>query len=161
MRLTINLRHLENGNLHLAGEWPVDELDLDIGDELIQIHNPLKYDLSAERHGRNVLVHGKLELVLDCECIRCLKGFQHPVRIPKWTCDLPLDGEDQVTIENDCVDLTPFVRDDILLAFPQHPLCDRKCSGLKNVPLPGKNPCGGNETRMDSSAWAELDKLKF
>ena len=161
MHLTINLRHLENKSLHLVGEWPVAELNLDIRDELVQINNPLNYDLSAERHGNNIFVNGRLELVLDCECIRCLKKFQHTVRIPKWTCNLPLEGEDQVTIENDCVDLTPFVRDDILLAFPQHPLCDRKCSGLHNTPLLGKNPCGVSETRMDSSAWAELDKLKF
>ena len=37
----------------------------------------------------------------------------------------------QVAIENDCVDLTPFVREDILLEFPQHPLCKPDCGGLK------------------------------
>ncbi len=36
-----------------------------------------------------------------------------------------------VPIKNDCVDLTPWVREDILLGFPQHPLCRPDCGGLK------------------------------
>ena len=61
---------------------------------------------------------------------------------------------------NDLVDLTPFVREDILLEFPQHPLCDRECRGLpKNEPGKAKASSGAGPT--EASAWAELNKLKF
>ena len=53
------------------------------------------------------------------------------VGIATWTLHLPLEGEDKVTVENDCVDLTPFVREDILLEFPQHPLCKPDCARIE------------------------------
>jgi uncharacterized metal-binding protein YceD (DUF177 family) len=55
------------------------------------------------------------------------------------------------------VDLTPFVREDILLGFPQHPLCKPDCGGLK------KNQAQktGGRDKSESAAWAELDKLKL
>src|SRR6184192_4185872 len=52
------------------------------------------------------------------------------LEIKDWACHLPLQGEEAAPIVNDCVDLTPYVREDILLSFPQHPLCDRDCRGL-------------------------------
>jgi len=60
------------------------------------------------------------------------------------------------------LDLTPYAREDILLAFPQHPLCDPGCRGLpqKSSGEPvNANNTGHNEA--DLSAWAELDKLKL
>jgi len=60
------------------------------------------------------------------------------------------------------VDLTPFAREDILLEFPQHPLCDPECSGLPNSSVgKAKKNSGAGKTEAGSSAWAELNKLKF
>jgi uncharacterized metal-binding protein YceD (DUF177 family) len=65
-------------------------------------------------------------------------------------------------INNDCVDLTPYVREDILLAFPQHPLCDPECGGLPDASAGKTSDVGGKgKTEAVSSAWAELNKLKF
>jgi uncharacterized metal-binding protein YceD (DUF177 family) len=58
------------------------------------------------------------------------------------------------------VDLTPFLREDILLELPQHPLCKPDCSGLKK-PKAGKSKKNSPGATADSSAWSELDKLKF
>jgi uncharacterized metal-binding protein YceD (DUF177 family) len=60
------------------------------------------------------------------------------------------------------VDLTPYVREDILLEFPRHPLCNPECRGLPNKSI-GKprNTSGTGKTGADSSAWAELNKLKL
>jgi len=67
-----------------------------------------------------------------------------------------------VPVLNDCVDLTPSVREDILLEFPQHPLCDRECRGLLNASV-GKREKTDNtgQNEADISAWAELNKLKL
>ena len=56
------------------------------------------------------------------------------VRVDPWIADLPLVGEEKVAVDNDCVDLTPYLREDILLAFPQHPLCEPDCRGLPKAP---------------------------
>ena len=49
MPLLVNLRHLEAHNVHLEGELPVEELDLDTHDEAIQAKEPLRYDFVVEK----------------------------------------------------------------------------------------------------------------
>jgi len=162
MALTVNLRHLEAHNIRLSGEMPVSELDLDTRDELIQARRPLEYDLEAQKLEEGLLVQGKLRLVLDCECVRCLKPVEYVLELAPWTCLLPLQGEERVAVVNDVVDLTPTIREDILLEFPQHPLCDPECSGLPNLSVgKAKKNSGAGKTEAGTSAWAELNKLKF
>jgi uncharacterized metal-binding protein YceD (DUF177 family) len=75
---------------------------------------------------------------------------------------LPLKGEDAVPVASDLVDLTPTLREDILLELPRHPLCERECGGLPNMSggrAKNKKNAGKNESA--SSAWAELNKLKL
>ena len=162
MPLLINLRHLEKKSLRLQGDLPAAELELEAIDELIRFPEPLRYDLEIQKIERSLLVQGRWHLELACECARCLKPFRHSLAFDDWACHLPLEGEEQAQIINDCVDLTPCLREDILLAFPQHPLCEMDCKGL---PLPASAavnpPSGGSQTKETSSAWAELNKLKF
>ncbi|MFO1499118.1 MAG: YceD family protein [Verrucomicrobiota bacterium] len=162
MPLEFNLRHLEKRNLELTGELTGAELELTGVDDMIKVNQPVRYDLVVERLNDSVLVRGALECTLDCTCVRCLQPFSHELALPDWTCDLPLEGEEKVTVSNDCVDLTPFVREDILLAFPQHPLCEPGCRGLLNPDTRTKEPASvDQEATGTSSAWAELNKLKF
>jgi uncharacterized protein len=162
MPLLINLRHLEHKNLELTGELPAEELDLDQADELIRAPHPLQYELEAQRLENDLLVHGKLHLTIECECARCLKPFKRELDFDPWAVHLPLAGEEKVEIVSDSVDLTPYIREDILLAFPQHPLCESECGGLKNQPSSGaKGSTGAVQIEETSSAWAELNKLKL
>ena len=130
MSLKVNLRHLEEHDLRLRDEMPVAELDLGVNDELIHIERPLRYDLNVEFLHDALLVQGSLVLPLECECARCLKKFKTELKLKPWAVHLPLEGEDKVSVDNDCVDLTPIVREDILLNFPQHPLCKTDFAGL-------------------------------
>ncbi|HNQ88973.1 MAG TPA: YceD family protein [Verrucomicrobiota bacterium] len=162
MSLSVNLRHLERHAVTLAGSISPAELDLVIADELIRAPHPLRYCLTVERVAEGLLVTGQLELLLACVCARCLKPFAHTVRLDPWTCHLPLEGEEAVPLHGDLVDLTAPVREDILLSFPQHPLCEPECRGLPSAarntaptPDPGAQSTGG------ASAWAALDKLNL
>ncbi len=159
MPLTVNLRHLEDQNLHLEGELSLEELDIDPHDKVIQLFEPLKYDLEVQKVEAGLLVSGVLSLNLRCECVRCLKSFTRPLEVKDWASHLPLEGEDAVPVVNDCIDLTPLVREDILLDFPQHPLCNPDCRGLP-ASRPGKT-AGRSQPETGSPAWAELNKLKF
>ena len=162
MPLTVNLRHLEAHNLHLAGQLPAKELDIDTQDEMLRVKEPLEYELEAQLLEGGLLVQGRLELVLDCQCVRCLRSFRHKLGLKAWTLHLPFQGEEALQITNDCADLTPYVREDILLEFPQHPLCDPECRGLpKSLPGKARKASSTKPTGAVSSAWAELNKLKF
>jgi uncharacterized metal-binding protein YceD (DUF177 family) len=130
MPVLFNLRHLDEKNVHLKGEISAEELDIENLDELIHIPEPLSYDIELQKLEQAVLAQGTLSLMLRCECARCLKPHPHPLKVEHWACHLPLEGEDKVSVVNDCVDLTPYIREDIVLAFPQHPLCDPECRGL-------------------------------
>lgn len=158
MSFKINLRHLEEDGIHLKGELPVAELDLGVEDELIHPNYPLSYNLQVEQLHDAVLATGSLRLPLDCECGRCLKKFKTELKLTDWAVHLPLEGEEKVSVDNDCIDLTPFVREDILLNFPQHPLCKTDCAGLKKTSKASETK-GGDEAKP--AVWAELDKLKL
>ena len=161
MSLLINLRHLDKKNLLLTGELEIKALDLEGADELIHVQAPLRYDLEIEKFETNILAQGSLELSLTCECVRCLSPFPILLELDDWACHLPLEGEEKVAIVGDCVDLTPFIREDILLEFPRHPLCKPDCRGLSSS-LQGTLKSGGDgESKVASSAWAELNKLKL
>jgi uncharacterized protein len=158
MPLTFNIRHLEKKDLHLEGELPTDELDLGLEDEMMRPADFLSYDLQVERLEGAALVQGEVGLVMEYTCVRCLKKFEQELDLENWTCHLPLVGDDAVEVSNDSVNLTPYLREDILLALPQHPLCEAECGGLK-VPDSLKEP--GEASAQAPSAWAELDKLKL
>ena len=161
MAILVNLRHLGEKNVSLAGKLPVEELDLDIHDELIQSKTPLDYSIEVQQLEHNLLLQGRLHLVLSCQCSRCLKPFPYPLELSPYTLHVPLEGDEKAEVVSDCVDLTPFFREDILLEFPQHPLCNPDCRGLSG-PLPDSQSTGSVSQVEDiPSAWAELNKLKF
>ena len=161
MPLVVNLRHLANHNVLLQGELPAGELDLETHDEMIHVNSPVSHDLEAQLLDDNLLVCGSLRVTLACQCVRCLKPFSYDLNLAEWTCLLPLKGEECVAVSSDCVDLTPHIREDILLAFPQHPVCDLKCRGLARTEIGRNKTSERDRTESGSSAWSALDKLKL
>src|SRR5580765_1146604 len=131
MPLRVNLRHLENRNLTFEGELPAAELDFDLHDDMVRANQPLHYALEVQKLDESLLVRGRVELTLDCQCVRCLKAFEYKLELPEYTSLIPLAGEEAASVSGDYVDLTPFLREDTLLEFPQHPLCKPGCRGLK------------------------------
>ena len=159
MPLLVNIRHLEDKEVRLRGELPAAELDLENNDPLVRARLPVRYDLTAQRLEDAILVQGRIEVTLDCECARCLKPFQHRIEMSDWAAHLPLEGPEKVEIKDDLADLTPCLREDILLEYPQHPLCEAGCAGLPN--RANKHETKGASQTQGSSAWSELNKLKF
>ena len=157
MPLTFNIRYLENKEeLHLEGELPTEDLELDLHDEMIRPGPEMAYDLEVQQLEGGALVQGSVRLPVEYTCVRCLKKFKRPLELEAWTVHLPLTGEDAVELSNDLVNLTPYLREDTLLALPQHPLCEVECRGLK-IPAHLKEP----EPVKIASAWDKLDKLKL
>jgi uncharacterized protein len=151
---------LEAHEVELEGELSAGDLDIETHDEVVEVGGPLYYKLEAQKIENALLVQGSLRLQLDCQCVRCLKAFQFQLELDPWTLHLPLSGEDAAPVSNDCVDLTPYIREDILLEFPQHPLCERECRGLPKTSV-GRPKSAKNADAVGSPAWTELNKLKL
>ena len=162
MALLLNVKQLEKQSVRFEGSLEPAELELETLDDLMRPAGPLRYAFTAERHEQGVLLQGRLEWSLDCECARCLQGFRREMVLDPWLVLLPFGGEDASSIVNDCVDLTPFLREDMVLELPQRPLCRVDCAGLPE----GAKPSGQADKDTQNwgkpeGAWQALDKLKF
>jgi uncharacterized metal-binding protein YceD (DUF177 family) len=158
MPVIVNLRHLEKKNVELEGELTPKELGFENLDEVVKAKEPVRYELEVEQNGANLLIQGALETTLDCECVRCLKPFKYDLKLDPYDLLVPLEGEDKAHVDNDLVDLTPYLREDTLLAFPQHPLCEAECDRL---PASSEFKQAGDSVLGQKSAWDELNKLKL
>lgn len=126
------------------------------------------------RTGDGILVLGQLQTSLEFECVRCLVQFGKPLKFQLEeefhpTIDivtgatLPQIDEDEATTRIDDhheIDLTEVVRQNLLLAAPQKPICRTKCLGL--CPSCGKNwnegPCDCKHDETDPR-WDALKLL--
>jgi len=93
------------------------------------------------RAGQELFFQGRIEGDVIGHCGRCLEDYVFPlakefslVLVPRS--DAPADAElsdddlDLSFYEGDAVDLSPLVREQIILALPTRPLCDERCKGL-------------------------------
>lgn len=109
----------------------------------------VRLDLLLESVVEGVLVSGTATAPVVGECSRCLDPISSRVEVrftelfayPDSTTDATTDEDEVSRLVDDRVDLEPVVRDAIVLALPNAPLCTPDCAGL----CPD---CGGK--------WAEL-----
>lgn len=160
MAFKVNIKHLESDGKHYEGAIPEEELDLDLHDELLHPTGPLTYKLWIEKHEENLLLQGELSQSYQCECARCLKSFEYKASITDWNGFVALEGEESLPINNDTVDLTAVLREDILLVLPQHPVCGQDCQGMVSQ-AGSEEQTDGKVEATASSPWAALDDLKL
>jgi uncharacterized protein len=97
----------------------------------------LDLDLRLESVMDGVLVSGVVTAPVTGECGRCLADMSDTVRVkvqelyvyPEAATEH--DDEDDVSqLQGDHLDLTPVLRDAVVLALPINPLCSEDCRGL-------------------------------
>ena len=157
MPVTIHLEQLKNKDLHLSGELPAAELQLDLGGthDLIRSAENLHYELDASWADESILIQGRLKIDFSCDCARCVKPFTHRMDLSGWSALLSLSDTDAIEINGEYVDLTPSFREDILLGLPRHPLCDESCQGLAF-----RQETVTEEDVEPSDAWDALEDWK-
>ena len=119
----------------------------------------MRYSLDLGLDANGLWATGELFVDLELRCVRCLEPFAFPLHVP----DVALQIERPPT---ETVDLTPYLREDILLALPAYPHCDwsggRVCPGRletqEEVAALEESDGGGDSP--PPSAWATLDQLK-
>ena len=143
MSLKVNLRLLEKESIQLDGDILGSELAPDFHDELMRLSHPVEYELTVDRQSESLLVIGSLRTHVDYE----------------FSVLSPLEGEDALPVDGDFADLTPSLREDILLSLPTNPLCGPDCRGLK--PKGQSRELQVREQAEPNSAWSALDNLKL
>jgi uncharacterized protein len=134
--LQLDLRELERQPRSWTARLPV-EAALWADTELVP-DGPGVVELQARTTGsRGVHVTGKLEVPVRLACRRCLKPLPRTVEV---ALDLLYDrgvGEQEadaqvypLDAEASTLDLTPALREQLLLAVPGYPLCREDCAGL-------------------------------
>lgn len=106
--------------------------------------------VQVTRTAQGLLVQVKVEADMTAECGRCLVEFpQHLVTdFTELYAFTPNSMTDSGLIlpENGKINLTPILRDEMLLAMPINPVCKPDCRGL--CPVCGENL---NETNCEHS----------
>jgi uncharacterized metal-binding protein YceD (DUF177 family) len=146
--MKIHLKQVPAQGLHLDGDedCPIHDLEA----EGIRCAGPLHYNIDVGVVGGALWARGSLSQPVELLCVSCLENFVHDIQVPTFAVHTELDGPETV-------DLTPFIREDLLLNLPAHPRCNTdgnrvcKAKQLKTVEQDTKR-------KLD---WSALDKLKL
>jgi uncharacterized protein len=142
-------RLLEQGSIH---EWHVDE--------------PFSVRLSHYRSGMELFFSGSVRAAVTATCARCAEDFSVAagrdfrfVVAPKSMGDL--NGKDLTAedlefslYDGEEVDVSPLVREQLLLALPTRPLCQEGCRGLCSQ-------CGANLNLKSCSCSPRMADPRF
>ena len=128
----------------------------------------LALDVRLESVMEGVLVSGTATAPITGECARCLDPLTDRVEVeltelfayPDTATVESTDPDEVSRVVDDLVDLEPVVRDAVLLALPQAPLCRDDCPGL----CPD---CGGRRDELGANhrhetmdpRWAALKQF--
>lgn len=109
----------------------------------------IELDVLLESVVEGVLVSGSATAETEGQCARCLDPLSETVRVeftelfayPDSTTEATTDADEVHRLVDDLIDLEPVVRDALVLALPQAPLCSPDCPGLCPV-------CGGRRADL-------------
>ena len=116
--------HLGASAVRFSGEDPVEALEWEgSGTDIVRPAGVLRWDFSARLFDTELLITGSASAEFEGCCARCGK----PV---KFTVNEPLSFSVEVGANDAGADLTPEIREAVLLALPLNPLCREDCPGL-------------------------------
>jgi len=153
--MKVQVRNVPPEGLHIEGEDT--GVELDVSGEHLKALGPVHYSLDVGLSGDGLFATGTLEVELERECVNCLEKFTYPLRVADFATQVELNGQE-------IVDLTPQVREDILLNLPNYPRCDwdgrKVCEGALKFRKTAGDTAERELPAPASEAWNELDKLR-
>ena len=120
----------------------------------VRCAGPLHYALDAGISEGALWVNGELSQPVELRCVRCLESFPYQITVKDFTVHTELAGPE-------VVDLTPFMREDILLNLPAYPHCDREGGRVCPAPELLKQPDESTVLAEPPPDWSALDQLKL
>lgn len=150
--MKIHLRQLPDGGQHFEGEedCPIPQLK----PEEARCTGPLRYSLDVGISEGALWANGELTQPVELHCARCLEAFPFVITVKDFALHTELTGPEEI-------DLTPFMREDILLNLPPYPHCDR--DGGRVCPVPEEAVSGAEAEPLEARPpdWSALDDLNL
>ncbi|HSB90699.1 MAG TPA: DUF177 domain-containing protein [Anaerolineales bacterium] len=152
--LRLNVGFLLHEGIGYNRTFDFDHPNVRVGDDLDV--DALRGSIRMTRAVQGLYAHGRLTAMARAECVRCLEAYGQPLEIelddlfvyPSSKATEPLLS----VPETGLLDLSPLVREYLLLDFPIQPLCRPDCRGL--CPECGANlnetTCGHAQAPTDS-----------
>lgn len=151
--MKIHLKQIPAEGLHLEGEddCPLSNLEM----EEIRCDGPLRYELDLGISDGSLWANGSLWQPVNLRCVSCLERFPYEIKIPAFSLLTDLHGPE-------VIDLTPMLREDLMLNLPVHPRCDREGERICKAATPKYSKVEEQEREAKREHdWEALDKLKL
>jgi uncharacterized protein len=151
--MIIELARVTAAGRRFEGDEPPEILDVAPAED-VRPAGPIHYNVLARKVSGQLLVTGSLAVDMAFRCSRCAEGFSRRILAPDFDCAA------EIAAEAESVDLTGEIRETILLALPNYPVCRDECKGLcaqcgANL---NRGPCGCRSRTDDR--WGALDRLQ-
>lgn len=108
----------------------------DLGIEGLSFQAPLHVQLQVNNVDKRMLVYGNIQTELKATCGRCLETYVHPLSFPfqdEWAFRTQATEDMLETVfllDQDEVDITERIFEQIVLALPMKFTCSPDCRGL-------------------------------
>jgi len=147
----IHLRQIPAEGLHLEDEeeCPLPQLN----SQEARCAGPLRYSLDAGISEGALWANGELTQPVELQCVRCLERFAFEIKVNDLAVHIELTGPEEI-------DLTPFMREDLLLNLPAYPHCDREGGRICPAPV-SRHPGDADDESKRPADWSALDQLKL
>ena len=140
--MIVDLLTLAEGLTEFGFNIPTEQLRND--ETLPEFTRPVRCTVQVNRMGTQVVIQGKFETIVKLNCSRCVELSEHRLTAeftsdfrpytenPAGAGDMELTPEelDITWYQNNALDLTEQVRENILINLPMQPLCKEDCKGL-------------------------------
>lgn len=156
----------------VAIETYFDATEIDLDPEDVELVGKAHFQGETERVEGKAHLRGTIIAQVQTACTRCLETVEKGLTIEFEDIFVERSDDDEIDLELDegqldesvaedgTIDLKEVVREQILLAMPEHPLCTEDCRGL--CPQ-----CGGNRNLIDCKCeeneidprWAALKDI--
>ena len=151
--MKVHTKQIPDHGLHLEGAE--NHQILDLHEDGVKPVSDVHYSLDVGLSDGGLFATGQVGVDLELVCVSCLETFLYPLEISDFAFQMELNGSESV-------DLTPLIREDLLLALPPHPHCD--WNGEKvchSVSIRPKATRSNEELPPKPDAWGALDHLKM
>ena len=158
--MKIHLLQVPETGMPFDGEESADFLELP-EDGHARAVGPVRYSLEVGRNEAGLWATGTVSVDLELQCVRCGEKFVYPLDLDDVALQIELSGPE-------LIDLTPQVREDILLALPAYPHCEwvegNICVAQERMsatPIISATADVNNGAPASSPVWGELDRLNI
>src|SRR5437016_373514 len=148
-QVKVHLKQIPPEGLHLEGEE--DCLIPELETESVRCLGAMQYKIDIGVSEGSLWANGSLKQPIELTCVACLEKFVYDIKVPAFALHTELHGPETVN-------LSPLMREDILLNLPAHPRCDRE--GGRVCKAAAATMAAAAETKRKSDCSA-LDRRKL